>query len=577
MKLTTWPNGNSLWEKIPEFPEIKTIVSPSNILDYVWSSDILLKLLSYTKNNETINVFKKTFLDNIDFLKWLQNTKDHSKELNILKNLKEIDQQAKQTTKDIVNSMFKDFFPKTFNINNFLQWLWDFAFLEKENYDNFKSPSQEAQKVVFDIYLISVNYIISYNRYLIDISNYLTETLKEQWNIDWNIQKLVVDALQNIEMDDKEKTYISQVLLILWSKLSKTDKGKEIFENIILKLKKARFKTPVSSVKKLFKSAKYREQFDKLKILPDWVWFLFEYDDIWDLRFVASFFKEESEKKDFVGKFNDRWVLSKNHTNNDTIKWITPFVNTEVIWKDDWREYTFGELSLRLSSKNQIKEIIEENQDDLYSLLKNLISKVDFLNHEIYKFAQDIKIVRSFVVDNNIINTKNKKVWVDKLIQNNLSNIKVDVLNNLKKIFSDYNIAFNEQDVNLILELIILKVLLEKLEDVLEDLAWESVLDNIKNTKAYKKSKEDDKRNYLKRLSGKFKKQYDNPGSNPITHYSDEIKAIYVNYNWQYNKIRKSAKFYKEIEKKINQIQKVLKKKKNEIEKSSNELLNLLK
>ena len=554
---TRWPEWEN-FDKLNVGIDINNIIQPSLLLKYIDWSETINKLLSFVDKDNEINSFKTTYLDNIDFLKTAiakSSSILDKKEKVVLENLWEINKRSKESVKKLVEELFSHFLPKAFKVDDYLDTIKDNAFLCIECYEKVKNSWKIWERIVFDLYLVSVNYLISYYKYLANISKYVPKTI-EKMNI--VLDKKVKELYSKLKLDnhsDIERLYIWQLLLVLINDLENNE-GSFVVDSFIQHLDTWRVKTIDSAVKKLFKSSKYREQFYRIGILPDQIGMMFIYEDIWELKQIASYFYEKSKKWNFVWKFNDRWVLEKQHENQDTIKWITPFVNTEIVWYLDWKELPFGELSLRMDTHNQISKIFENSNDD-FMLLHELISKIDFLNHEIYKLSQDIKVLRRFLINNDVIKSKNLNSSISKYLSFNIRQIRMMIERDLPWIFKLYRrtlpINFSS-----IIELIINNVLLDKLEWVIDDIAWESVLYKIKQTSWYNKLKDEDKRPYLKRLSTKFKKKIIHPTTS-LNQYSSDIQRIFEDYKREYKKTRKTALFYKQVESNLSWIKKRIK------------------
>jgi len=342
-----------------------------------------------------------------------------------------------------------------------------------------------------------------------------------------------------------EDKALRQILLLLWLNLdSKT------FDTITKNLKKGRIKTFDSAIKKLLKSWKYRDQFDKEWILWDQLWFACIFKDSKDLKEIAEVFQKMYEDGHIIWKFNDRWILNITHNNDDTLQ-EHPFLNISFIIN-----LPLWEVSLRSPNDKLIKNIISNYKDNNNNqiLFTDLILWIDDLNHEIYKLSQDTKILRIIFIDNENINKwKNFNTSANKYIKDKIKKISIKIKNDIIKLSKEEDIKINFSDLdNNILEYIIYKLLEVKVWQVITDLAWEKVLEDIKNTQNYKNKKDIEKRWYLKRLSHHFSNQLDNESKNKkknsLSKYTKEIQNIFTKFKRERTKILKNAYFYKEIQ-----------------------------
>lgn len=574
MNTTRWPE----WWGLDNLDINKdNLVTPSLITNYISDSKTLQTLLNFNNEEKKINAFQNTFLDNIDFLKQaIQKDGDklNKEEYIVLQNLEDINKKAKITTKKLIEDLFQDFLPKAFKIDNYLKKIQNNDFLYSDYYN--KSTHSDWEQIASELYLLSINYMISYYRYIINISKCVPENAN---NIDQELIDKIWQIFSKIDLanyNNTERNYIWQLLLVIISNLkSSWEKGETIAESFIEHIKWLRIKTIDSSIKKLFKASKYCKQFNKLWILPDQIWMMFSYDDIWELRQVARYFKDSDELKN-IWKFNDRWILNSKHDNKDTIKGITPFANTEIVWEVNGKEVPLWELSIRMSSRNQISDIFKKN-NNIEPLLYELISKIDFLNHEIYKLSQDIKVLRKLFVwkkyynykmidneikkefkeDKEIIRDTNLDKSVSLFLTKKIDLISQDIKQKLPWIFAIYNKNLPKENYVLI-KLIINKVLKEKLEDVIQDIVWEKISIWIKLTSWYKNKKEEEKRKYLKTLSSKFKKKLEN-NETKLGNYSNEIQDLFRDYKGLYKKIKKTALFYNQVNSNLSWIEKEIK------------------
>ncbi len=465
-------------------------------------------------------------------------------DLFLLENLKNINEQAINTAKNIAKDLFKDFLGKNSKINKskvFIETYWELPFLNENLYIN--NNLEVWEKILLNIYILSINYIISYYKWLNEWSKEFICNI-DKW-FDEEVQKITMNLWTTIDeshknIKSKEQNAIRQILMLLWTKVDK-----EVFKQIVNNIEKWRVKSFESSVKKLLKSQKYREQFEKNWILWDQIWFLAKFEWIDELKDIAKQIHEEFKKWDNIDKFNDRWVITKSSTNSDTIEDMIPFVN---IWIKS-SSCALWEISLRYNEDNVINDIIEKywKDKDIWKILKNLIIKIDDLNHDIYKLSQDIKIIREFInewiINNDTYTDKKAREFIIKSI----SIISNNIINKIKEYLKNIN-EFKNINIDWSVELIVYEIFEEKLKWVIDDLTWENILENIKSTDSYKKSK--DKKAYLERLKIKFEKKYKNIWKkNPISSYWKDIQDIYNKYEKAYKQALKRAVFYNNCKK----------------------------
>jgi len=537
-------------------PDIKKIVEDINTEDFNISDVFKIKDSVILNNNLLWNSFHATFTDNINYItnaisvykSWWKLNK---KQLSILNKINTIHQDAIHTTKELIDDLFKEFLPQNFKTENWISYIKKYGnlpFLDENLYKK-NSLSIQWNNIARDLYLLSVNYIISYYRWLENISENFTQSLTEKTTIDKKIQVEIQNILSSLKYNLDNPQIFIQLLYVMNSSVDKT-----IFTTIEQNIKVWRVKTFSSAIKKLLKSPKYRDQFLKEWILWDQIWLLCEFKDKKQLEDIVKKLYEEFEKWNNISKCNDRWIIEKKHDNKDTVKWINPFANIWII-KDN---ISLWEISLRYKNNNIIKDIVKtyKNNKNLQYFFKNLITKVDFLNHEIYKLSQDIKILREIIVDIwTLPKQTNYESRTKKYLEKKIKNMKSNITNHIQKIIKENNLNINIKDSldQNIIKYTIYEMLEEKIWLVIHDLAWEQVLSNIKYIKLYKKLKDTEKRDYLKRISLKFKHQIeydkDKKWKNGLTNYSDNIKNIYKKYKNIYNKTFKTAIFYKQVTK----------------------------
>ena len=524
---------------------INTEIKPSKINNYIENS-IILKEIFW-------NNFLNSFHDNIDLIKHSINnfkqTQDTSKlkknERILLENLENIQKKSLETTQILFDDIIKWFVPKNISVNSWSKKLWNnIPVLEEDFYNNCSKPWENILK---ELYLLSFNYITSYYNWLWNIWDKFSKQIWQTTTLDKNLQQKVNEIALKLKLNNSlEENTLRQLIFLIWLNLDS-----KVFDNIIANLEKWRIKIFDSAIKKLLKSWKYREQFDKEWILWDQLWFACIFENKKDLENIAKSLNNLYKNWDFISKFNDRWILSKSHNNKDTLQ-EHPFVNTWFIKNN----LPLWELSLRFPYDKLIKDIIwnYKQNNNKQILFKDLILSVDDLNHEIYKLSQDIKILRIIFIENekrnqwrNFIKSTNK--YITTKVENIFNQIKNNIIVLLKK--ENISISFSDIDNN-ILEYIIYELLESKVKGVITDLAWEKILQEIKKTHNYKIKKNIEKRDYLKRLSNSFSLQLDNETKNKkknsLSKYSQEIQNIFKDFKRERKIILKNAFFYNEIQ-----------------------------
>ncbi len=530
---------------------INTDIKPSNINNYIENS-IILKEIFW-------NTFLNSFHDNIDLIKKAINNfkqkKDTSKlkknEKIILENLENIHTQSLETTKILFDDIIKWFVPKNISFNSWSKKIWNNTPVLEENFYN--SCSKQWENILKELYLLSFNYIVSYYNWLWNIWDKFSKQITQETTLDKELQQKVNEIALKLKLSNSlEDNALRQLIFLIWLNLDN-----KTFNHIIANLEKGRIKTFDSAIKKLLKSWKYRDQFDKEWILWDQLWFACMFGNKKDLEDIAKSLNDLYENWDFISKFNDRWILSKSHNNKDTLQ-EHPFVNTGFIKNN----LPLWELSLRSPYDKLIKKIIwnYKQNNNKQILFKELILSVDDLNHEIYKLSQDIKILRIIFIENERINqwrnfTQSTKNHITDKKEEIFNQVKTDIIKLLKK--ENISISFSDLDNN-ILEYIIYELLEEKVKNVITDLAWEKVSKNIKNTPNYKNKKDIEKRAYLKRLSDSFLRQLDNESKdkkkNSLSKYNQNIQNIFKTFKRERNQILKTAFFYNEIQENKNSL-----------------------
>lgn len=561
--MTGWINNKSYKEQI-DISYLEDIKS------------LHISKISWLKNSIILNKnflwdsFHLIFWDNIQYItnaisayqSWWKNNLD-KKQLYILKKIEHIHNQSLKVTEEIIDDLFKDFLAKNFKTKdgiNYIKKYWKIPFLNEELYKE-NSLSIQWKNIAKDIYLLSVNYITSYYRWLDNISEMFTKSLKWKTKIDKNIQIKIQNIASSFSNRNLKESwvFIIQLLYMIYSSVDE-----KIFIKIEENIKAWRVKTFSSSIKKLLKSSKYRDQFLKEWVLWDQLGFLCEFKTKKELKDIAKKLYKEYENWKNISKFNDRWILKRKYDNKDTLEWLDSFLNVWIM-KDN---IPLWEISLRYEHNNIICNLVEnyKKHNNIQSFFRELIMKIDNLNHEIYKLSQDIKILRQLIVDIwSLPKQINAESRANKYLKNKVEKIKGDILKHIDNIIKTHKLDINIDDSlnNNIISYIIYDILKEKLWYVIHDLAWEKIVDEIKHTNSYKQLKDTEKIDYLERLSLKYQQQVDydkkNNWKKTLTNYSEEIKKIYRKYKSNYSKIFKTAIFYKQTVKNKNTLEQNIK------------------
>lgn len=458
-------------------------------------------------------------------------TKLKEDELFLLQNIEEINKNALNITKKIYKDLFQYFIWKSFKLDDWISYIrsfWKISFLNNDFYK--KENKKTWQKIMINIYILAVNYIISYYKWLKKFKDIKIEN--EIKKIDQDTKNLALSLLKKLKWIDSYENIYFNILLLLWKVIDI-----ELFKQIVDNIQEWRIKSFDSAIKKLLKSPKYCCEFDKNWILWDQIWFLAKFESSEKLKNIAwKLWKLFQKWNQSIYKFNDRWVIFSNTSNKDTIKNIIPFVNIWII-SDSW---LIWEISLRYNEDEIIKEILDKYKKDnnIWDLIKHLINKIDYLNHKIYKLAQDIKIIRNFINEWIIKNTYLKSN-AHKYVQKRVNDIVKYIVSKLEKLEP------NIKDISIypFVEYEIYKMLEQKLEDVIYELTYEKVVDDIKKSENYKKRK--DKNYYIEWLKIKFIKKHKNNNSiDSLNSYTEEIKKIYAKFKREHKIIVQNSFFY---------------------------------
>jgi len=507
-------------------------------------------------------VFLKEFLNSIKF--------EQGFDWFILKKISKIDEEVFCAINQMYKEVFSFFLPKA---------VWkdirkikssSLLFLDVDFYNKKRTSNME---IVDSLYVIAASYYISYIQWLYKLKQSYNAFVNKNSHKYIKNQNLILSFLN--KLNKKDENY--------WPLLAQITLFSSIFEEkdlklILQNLYQGRYKTLSSSILKLLKKPKYLSEFEKEGILADQYGFLVRFDNMKDLKIIASSldekhwnyleemkkfdeysksrdfaklssFFEENNNRVFVNKYNDRWVLKNTSTNTETSKKLIPFVNWwfSIFCKNNF--FSLWEISCRFNYKVKLNEILDEYnnlkkaQKDKFKFITHLLEEIDEFDHEIYKTSQEIKILRKLFIDQEILPKKrNLRDSAMNFIDYKLSFLVKDVKEKLKK--EKININFSDEEI----QYPILKRLKEQIEQVIFDLAWERVKEKIKQTEKYKNMQSFEKREYLKQLSSKIILAY--KAWKLKIRWSEE-NSFFQDFKREYKSVIKTAIFYSELSWKI--------------------------
>jgi len=571
MSLIKTPDGIS-YEKIEIPLDITTIVSPKDILNYVRQSPFLNEKLNFTDPDNPdlkINYFQESLLDNIELIKvaWSKDILTKEEKL-VMENLANIDKKAKDTVGWLIKELFKYYLPQYFDIEDFLKSLDEYGFLKANYYTRFSKSSRIWEKLAFDLYVLAANYYMSYYRYISYTSSYHNSLLKKLSTKEINEinNEFVLPLLRKMGEDyekyeEVEKNYIYQILFIWWVEL-KNNNGEMVLESMLEHFSKMRIKDGKSVIKKILRSTKYVKQVYKMGVLPDTLGVTFSFNNIWEIEQIAEYYKTQKEKWGVVGKFHPRGLFWSWWDNKDTISDEAAFFNADLKGKVTINgktiELSWWEQAFRKTPNEEIQNIFKQEIKKETWLIYELVKKVLFLNHGIYKLSQDIWLLRYFTIEKKVLAKRNLHSSIEEHLDEAIKKIIEEIKTPLEHIFL-FQWKKLPVSYEAMLKIAVYQVLSEKLLVVINDLAWESVLDKIKQTSWYKRiSSEEEKVKYLQRLSLKFIAKRENPNYR-LGNYSEEIQKIFEEYKREYKRIYRTADFYKTVEKRLKRGEEMLK------------------
>lgn len=456
----------------------KSNLESSNIMD-LWKDTIERK--SIIKNSilisKTPNIIQQ-FVDNFqDIMISAEKFKNNPGEIRqedriLLENIEHISKLSLDSAEHVYNELFTHFSWKNLKIEDFknrINSMWNIAFLNKSIY-SINTESNSEQFLIFrDIYLFCVNYIFSKYKWFSEI-NRMHSSSDINNLIDWSKNKSREKYIASEKFEDQK--YI-EYILFMFNEIVWKNNFNELWKNFSW----FRQKEIESAVIKILKDPEKRiEEIKKWWILWDQIWFAFNFENIGELKKIAESLKKELEKSWWKIKFNDRWVLSKNHGNKDTVKWIDPFVNIWLTY--DW--INIAEISLRQSEEISLKEISNtyKENEDMSLLFRSLISRINSINHEVYKFSQNIKILRTFLVEHETLKwVINKSASVKKYIKEKKDLIVSEISKNIEG--TDIEVDFKNFNTKLILENVVLSILEEKTWSVITGIARDYIEKHI--------------------------------------------------------------------------------------------------
>ncbi len=539
------------YKKNIETPNISTWKLSQEELAKIISFDIenyfpTKEILSTFGNSILLSNWYRAFLDKYEssVKSFVENFKSLNKNsyfsISLFRKLENIYIDTFQAVTLLYNNVFKFFFTKWFTTKAKKNLYFKNIFWENSySWNNFKEIltqnfSDSEFQLLKDIYFMGFVYQINYLNWLIKIYRLYEKKLK-----DISTDKL--SLIQEISHEISDRT--SEDFNILFPQIFclLCDLDIEKIEIIKKYLVANRYKKLDSALFKILKKEKYFSQFIKESILADQYGILLYIDDLSILQDLAEYFKKlyDNPGEDFkVNKYNDRWVIEKNHDNNETSKYILPFVNIWLINGD----VSLWEISCRLDYKVRLKEILDEfsskKKVNKLKFLTRLVEEIDAFNHEIYKVSQEIKILRKLFLDKKVIPDKrNLKNSAEKFL-----NYKIKFLiDDLKDKLAQHNLGDKFRDDEI--KIVVVNHLYEQVKLAIMDLAWERFKPILKESNLYKSLSYNKKKEFLKKFSTKvstavYKK------NKQIKWYWPEGNKLYKEFVKIYNEIIDTSIFY---------------------------------
>jgi len=244
-----------------------------------------------------------------------------------MKKIFKMDEEVFFAVNQIYKEMFFFFLPKAVGKDVKKIKSNSFAFLD---IDFYKKKRNNNTEIIDSLYIITVSYYISYIQWLYKLKQAYNDFVRRNFQNCVERQDLILSLLNKLD-EKRENSYplLAQVTLFL------SILGDSEIEIILSNLSQGRYKTLSSSILKLFKKPKYLSEFEKEGILADQYGFLVRFDNMKDLKFIASSldkkyqdyleemkkfddysknrnfaklstFLKENDNKVFVNKYNDR-------------------------------------------------------------------------------------------------------------------------------------------------------------------------------------------------------------------------------------------------------------------------------
>ena len=529
-----------------DLPTVINKLLDSNVANMITEESYLLN-----KNYFLGKVFYRKFNDTLNYLY------RHPNELMTWA-LNNLESTVWETVEYLFEDNFRYFLPNPDYLNGLIKRQKKRKTISLLDEDFYNFDVSDSEKFLKSLYFLVSLYYLNYFIWLDKITRFFPSYFPEALNkesID-NLNTFYSVIAKKIETTSFLSSEEKWVLLLFWWILRK-HLADDIAHIIITHLQWARKKTWYSAILKLLKADKYIEQFDKEWILWDQLWFkvMFYEDDKSKLEKLATYFDPDNKdvKHPLVNKFNDRGVIKIDFSNRDTLAGIFPFVN--IGFSDKKHNLPLGELSLRYFSKKDIYELFEQSYS-YKDFIANLLRKVDELNHDIYKTAQQIRTIRKLFVDKKILpNKRNFHSSVNQFLDYKEQVVLPKIKNKIVDLLVDLDMNFILKNINLdiVVKHEYYSILKQKVEDVIKSLAWETVSYQIRQTNYFKSLNlsDEEAKKWLNELWAYFEaglenKDYKLPKNKK--NYPKEIFNIYKSYLHNYKYIKKTAIFYGEIQ-----------------------------
>ena len=570
----------------------------------IWDVNEIIRTNSYLLWDNSLweTVRSNFYLSTFEIQKIFNSNNEYIK-LWITWILRQVDKIAKDATHNLYNELFKFFIPNSVKLEKIL--LPNKTIFDNDFYLDFKKLNY-WEKLIKSLYVLTSIYQLSYVVWLVKINSKFKNILKTNPKIVLKHQKNIQNILTKLNISNNsefEWKAISQLANMISFAIPK-----DIFSILEENLEAVRIKTFESSVLKLLKKNKYVNEYRRENILADQIWFLFRFkkfdnlQKIWKIllteykvfeiidflietiwvdnaqiskkfkkerldvdnlklilsedisdnnkiyKIISLYFPKYKNHSIFINKFNDRWVIWKKFDNKDTIDNIIPFLNTWYIFvdKEISNNLQLWELSFRTNEDKIISDILQDKVlKTKREKLLVLISKIDSLNHWIYKISEEIKILRKLFVDDKIVRSKkNINSWSKKFLNDKLIQLNKDIKIKIKDRYD--SISFDNDDI----EYVVLKILGWKVHNVIKELAWEKTKENvIHNSVEYENLAYIEKKELLKKMWIQFLNALDKNKNNIVWlwKFNSLSNNAYRDFKHNYKIIKKTSIFYPEI------------------------------